>query len=226
MSLSIVRCHCPLSIVNFPLLSILIDQLQKRYAQGLPGRSFQLELAFSARIQSMEAPPTAKKSAVLVLIYEKNNEPHVLLIERVGHAKDPHSQQISFPGGKFDADDVTIENCALRECFEEVGIPSSQIEIIGLMTHLYIPVSNFEVFPVLAFSKEKFILKPQPTEVKQILETPISLLLKPETIKHTEMKAGPQQILMNVPYFDVFEKKIWGATAMILSELLALMKTM
>ena len=204
----------------------MLSQLQNRYAQGLPGRTFQLELAFSARIQSMEAPATAKKSAVLVLIYEKNNQPHVLLIERVGHQSDPHSFQISFPGGKFDESDVTVENCALRECYEEVGIPSSQIDIIGLMTHLYIPVSNFEVFPVLAYSKQDLILKPQPTEVNQILEIPISLLLKPETIKHTEMKVGPQQIRMNVPYFDVFEKKIWGATAMILSELLALIRTM
>lgn len=204
---------------------MLLNQLQKRYSKGLPGRSFQLEMAFSARIQSMVAPATAKKSAVLVLIYEKNNAPHVLLIERVGYEKDPHSRQISFPGGKFEPADVTIENCALRECYEEVGVKPEKVTIIGLMTHLYIPISNFEVFPVLAFSTEPLAFSAQPSEVNQILETPLLLLLNPETVKHTVMKAGPEQILLNVPYFDVFEKKVWGATAMILSELLEMFKT-
>ena len=203
-----------------------ISKLKNKYAEGLPGRKFQLELAFSARIQSMEAPPTAKKSAVLVLIYEKENVPYVLLIERVGQDSDPHSRQISFPGGKFDETDISFENCALRECHEEVGIMPHQVEIIGQMTGLYIPVSNFQVVPVLAFSNEKLQLTPQPTEVNQILETPIELLLHPDTVKRTKMKAGPQQIILDVPYFDVFEKKVWGATAMILSELLALVRTM
>ena len=204
---------------------MLLTQLQNRYSKGLPGKPFQLEMAFSARIQSIEAPATAKKSAVLVLIYEKNNDPHVLLIERVGYEKDPHSRQISFPGGKFEPDDITLENCALRECYEEVGVKPEQVHIIGRMTHLYIPVSNFEVFPVLAFSNRPLVFIEQPTEVNLILETPLSLLLHPETVKHTIMKAGPEQILLNVPYFDVFEKKVWGATAMILSELLEMFKT-
>ena len=204
---------------------MLLNQLQKRYDEGLPGKPFQLNMAFSTRIQSMEAPATAKKSAVLVLVYEKNNAPHVLLIERMGYEKDPHSRQISFPGGKFEPEDITIENCALRECYEEVGVKPEQVHIIGRMTHLYIPVSNFEVFPVLAFSNESLEFLKQPTEVNQILETPLSLLLNPETVKHTIMKAGPEQILLTVPYFDVFENKVWGATAMILAELLEMFRT-
>ncbi len=201
-----------------------IQNLITRYNAGLPGRSFQINMAFSARVQFMEAPENARQSAVLALLFFENNAPHILLMERSGQKNDPHSKQISFPGGSLDKTDKSLEFCALRETFEEVGLNSEKIEIIGALTPLYIPVSNFKVNPFLAYTIEKletFILS---NEVSSVIKTPISLLLNPENVKREIMRVGPDQVLLETPYFDVFGHKVWGATAMMLAEILELVK--
>ena len=96
-----------------------IERLIERHAQGLPGRPFQLKKAVLARYKTIEAPPTARQSAVLILLFPKADEWHVVLTERVGNENDPHSNQISFPGGSLEANDISLEACALRETHEE-----------------------------------------------------------------------------------------------------------
>ena len=201
-----------------------IQNLQNRFQEGLPGRSFQIKMSFSARIQFMDVPANARQSAVLALLFFENDAPHILLMERSGQKNDPHSRQISFPGGSLDKTDASLESCALRETFEEVGIAFEKIKIIGALTPLYIPVSNFKVNPFLAYTTENltdFILS---DEVNAVIKTPIALLLNDENIKREIMRVGPDKVLLETPYFDVLGHKVWGATAMMLSEILELLK--
>lgn len=199
-----------------------IERLIERHAQGLPGRPFQMKKAVMARRQIFEAPPTARQSSVLILLFPKNGEWHVVLTERVGNPNDPHSNQISFPGGSLDADDVSLEFCALRETHEEVGIAPETVHVIGKMTDLYIPVSNFHVHPFLAWTATPPQYERQITEVKHIIEAPLSTLQNPDNHRTTDITVRGFQ-MSDVPYFDVEGKVVWGATAMILSEFLELM---
>jgi 8-oxo-dGTP pyrophosphatase MutT (NUDIX family) len=198
-----------------------IERLIERHAQGLPGRPFQLKKAVLARRQIFEAPPTARQSAVLILLFPKAGEWHVVLTERVGSANDPHSHQISFPGGSLDSCDMSLEACALRETHEEVGILPETVNIIGKMTDLYIPVSNFHVHPFLGWTATRPQYVPQTTEVKDIIEAPLSILINSDNHKKMDMDIRGMH-LPDVPYFDVHGRIVWGATAMMLSEFLEL----
>ena len=203
-----------------------IERVIQNYAQGLPGREHQRKMAVLARYRTMEAPVTARKACVLLLLFPKAGEWHVLLTERTS-SDNPnmrHSGQISFPGGKLEADDVSLEACALRETHEEVGILQNSIKIIGQMTDLYIPVSNFQVFPFLAWTDSTPQYFPQISEVQDVIEVPLSILQNSKNIKMKDMRINDELILTDVPYFDVYGRTVWGATAMILSEFLSLLK--
>jgi 8-oxo-dGTP pyrophosphatase MutT (NUDIX family) len=147
---------------------------------------------------------------------------HVVLIERVSRSNDRHAGQISFPGGKYDAADKTLYNCALREASEEVGLDPKKVHKIGQLTDLYIPVSGFHVTPFLVYCNEPIEWKAQPTEVNKILEPSLQHLLDPNTLQLTDLWIAEHITLNYVPYYDVEGKKVWGATAMILSELLTM----
>lgn len=202
---------------------LFIQHIENRLSEGLPGRAHQLKMANFARMQNIEAPPTARQAAVMQLLFEKNGEWHILLTERVGNPNDPHSKQISFPGGSLEANDPSLEHCALRETHEEVGIAPHTLKVIAQMTGLYIPVSNFQVTPFLAYSDTPPQYQRQETEVHQILEAPIRLLQSPDALRITDLELSPSRSLKDVPYFDVYGKIVWGATAMMLAELLEIL---
>jgi 8-oxo-dGTP pyrophosphatase MutT (NUDIX family) len=205
-----------------------IENFLERYAQGLPGREHQMRMAAIARTlipAPADAPPTAKVAAVMILLFPKAGEWHVLLTERTSdNANDKHSGQISFPGGKFEPTDASLEACALRETHEEVGIAPEHIHVIGAMTPIYIPVSNFKVNPFVGWMATPPQYLKQETEVKQIIETPLSILLNPENQKRKQIHVNFTMRLEDVPYFDVNGKTVWGATAMMLSEFLEMVK--
>ena len=201
-----------------------LDIFLERYAKGLPGREHQMRMAAIARERipaPADAPPSAKVAAVMILLFPKAGEWHVLLTERTSdNANDKHSGQISFPGGKFEPTDASLEACALRETHEEVGIAPEHINVIGAMTPLYIPVSNFIVNPFIGWMREAPQYLKQETEVKLIIEAPVHILLNPENQKRKQIHVSFTMRLEDVPYFDVNGKTVWGATAMMLSEFL------
>ncbi len=201
-----------------------IKRLIERHQQGLPGRDYQLKMAAILKRSIFDAPPTARKAAVLMLLFPKNGEWQLVLTERTGNTNDPHSRQISFPGGSAEASDVDLAATALRETHEEIGVAPEHIQIIGTMTDVYIPVSNFHVQPFLAWTNARPQYKRQETEVKQVIETPLSVLKNTDNWKTKDIYINENYNFKNVPYFDISGKHVWGATAMMIAELLEILK--
>lgn len=198
-----------------------IKFLQERLQGDLPGADAQHRMAHVVRRTYAPPPSNARKAAVLALFYPKSNEWHLALIQRQAtHPNDPHSGQISFPGGKMEKSDPNIEFTARRETQEEIGIQSKDVNIIGTLSDMYIPISNFMVYPFIGYLDYEPTFVPQETEVKSVLEVPFSMLEDTKNVKLREMKFGNNIIMRNVPYFDVNGLVVWGATAMMLSELL------
>ena len=157
-----------------------------------------------------------KKAAVLMLFYPKNNQTHLALIIR--NSFGIHSSQIAFPGGKFEPDDVDFEATAIRETHEEIGIPPNQIEVIRPFTEVYIPPSNFLVYPFLGITKNEITFVLQEDEVAGIVEMPLKLLLNEAHVVPQKITTSYGQFV-DVPSFNINNRLVWGATAMMLSEL-------
>lgn len=159
----------------------------------------------------------AKKAAVMMLFYPKNKETHLVLIVRNSYPG-VHSDQIAFPGGKFEAEDVDFLTTALRETEEEIGISRSKIEVVKAFSSLYIPPSNFMVYPFLGICKEEIQFVPDSNEVAAIIELPLSVL-RDDRILIVENLSTSYASLVDVPAFKIEGHIVWGATAMMLSEL-------
>jgi len=158
-----------------------------------------------------------KKAGVLMLLYPKKGRTHLVLIVRNSY-KGVHSAQIAFPGGKYEDKDFTLEQTALRETFEEVGIDSDKIQVLKAFTNLYIPPSNFMVYPFLGICKEEISFYPDPIEVADIIELPLSVFLSEAIVVDAKINTSYANSI-EVPVFKIDEHIVWGATAMMLSEL-------
>lgn len=202
-------------------MQAFIKQVRTNFQNPLPGQAAQYKMAHVVRHSYKPAPETATLASTLALFYPKKSEWHIVLIERVSsNPNDRHKGQISFPGGRFDDTDKDPSYTALRETYEEVGVAPDQVNLLGKLTDLYIPVSNFLVKPFVGFTEDtpKFI--PQISEVKSILEIPLDLFLDKATIQKKDLKIANNITLRKVPYYNVYGKVVWGATAMMISELL------
>lgn len=158
-----------------------------------------------------------KKAAVLVLIENNNNQPQVVLILRTTY-NGTHSGQVSFPGGKREKEDVDFLDTALRESEEEIGISRSDLQVIGALSPIYIPPSNFLVHPFVAITNKVLDKVPEEKEVAGIYSLALDQLFAFDTLRETEISYG-SGLKVKVPAFHISNLKIWGATAMILSEL-------
>lgn len=195
-------------------MNVIIENIKKRLAQPLPGKDAQFLLAPSYR-PLLNENGSRNKAGVILLLYLKNNEFHFPLIERPVY-NGAHSGQISFPGGKMETGDKTLTETSLRECEEEIGIKAKDISVVGTLTDLFIPASMFEVTPLVGFYEKIPEFTPQKEEVVSVLEVPLNFILADNCIKYKKIiYDGSEQ---TIPYFDIFGKMVWGATAMILSE--------
>lgn len=166
----------------------------------------------------------ARLGGVMVLFYPKNGEVYLPLTQRHDYGG-THGGQVSFPGGKWEEGDPDLEFTALRETYEEIGVNKASIQVIGRLTDLYIPPSNFKVSPVVGYVKERPDFKIDPYEVKELIEVPLSLLLHKDTLKRKNIQVRGTYRL-DAPFFDIQGKVVWGATAMMLSELVAVVREM
>jgi 8-oxo-dGTP pyrophosphatase MutT (NUDIX family) len=198
----------------------LIERLALRLQGPLPGRVAQLRMAHVTRQRYVDAPVNARQAAVLMALFPKHGEWNIILIERPANDRDRHGGQLSFPGGKAEPQDPSFLHTALREAEEEVGIAQQLVKILGGLTELYIPVSNFQVHPFLGYLDAAPTYQIQAGEVSQVLEIPLSHFQRPEIRLTTDIRVDPHITLKNVPYFQLQQHVLWGATAMMLNELL------
>ncbi len=187
----------------------------------LPAFDAHIKMAPLERIESLKKTDASNEihrlASVLMLLYPKNGKVHLVLIVRNSY-DGVHSAQVAFPGGKHEKDDLDFSYTALRETYEEIGIDPSKIKIIKPFTELYIPPSNFLVYPFLGISKEPLDFILDPVEVAQIIEIPLMLLLNNEILVNKKQITSYSNEIF-VPGFNINEHIVWGATAMILSEL-------
>ena len=194
----------------------------------LPGEAAQFKMAPISRLKKanyQEQIKKARKSAVFALFYRSGSNIDLLLIQRPSY-EGVHSGQIGFPGGKKEVFDHSLLQTAYRETHEELGIHESQIELIGPLTDLYIPPSNFYVQPYLGFIKEKSIsFLTNPYEVEELLHVPFKIFFKESTLdKRTFTRSDGQKA--EYPCYNINDKIIWGATSMIISEIVSLTQTL
>jgi 8-oxo-dGTP pyrophosphatase MutT (NUDIX family) len=171
--------------------------------------------AVASEARSFDPPP--KESAVLMILHPRNNELHTLFIQRPEN-QGVHSGQISFPGGKKELTDDDLLSTAYRETFEEIGLEESKLEYLGALSELYIPPSNFIVQPYVAFCDHEPQLTPSAEEVSEVIHYPLGQLLNQNELQKKKIYLQKFDLHLEVPYFDIYGKTLWGATAMMIAE--------
>ena len=171
---------------------------------------------------ALQLDPPPRESAVLVLIHSVQGVDHTLLMKRPVY-DGVHSGQIGFPGGKREPGDRDLQATALREFAEETGADTAAFAVVGELSRIHIPPSRILVTPVVAWSAGLGPLRPDPREVDQLLDVPLPELLRDDLLKHRPMMLGTPRLEYNVAYWDVLGEVVWGATAMIIAELRAVL---
>lgn len=209
----------------------LLHPLRQRLSQPLPGFSAHAEMAPFGRgarpeMLSVDANPDARRAATLVMLYPlasgETTEAGFVLTVRQPTLR-AHSGQVSLPGGKLDGDE-TPEAAAIREAWEEVGVEPEQVDVMGRLSPLYIPPSDFAVWPVVAAVRQRPAFVPQEAEVAALVEVPLASLLAPgarRTAVRPARLPGLEGREFEVPTFALAGQDVWGATAMMLAEFAA-----
>lgn len=203
-----------------------IEALIQALQRPLPGEMAHTELMPINRPYSSEIKKNAadyRSSAVAIVLFQENSIWNSILIQRPEY-EGWHSAQVAFPGGKMDPDDLDLIHTARRECMEEIAIPMESLEYIGALSEIYIPVSKFIVKPCIFTIDTLPELIPDAREVSEILQFPVLDLISDEIIQLTDLTFGNGMVQRNIPYFSIHGKVVWGATAMILSELRTILR--
>lgn len=191
-------------------MELTVQHLIQAFDAPLPGPEVHLKWS-----QPRTPKVNARQSAVLVLLYPYQNTLYVPLIQRPPY-DGVHGGQMAFPGGKMEPDDESLTRTALREAQEEIGIKTYDIQIIGSLTPVYIPPSNFWVQPVVGYLPYRPEFFPDIREVDAVVEVSATTFLDPDSIQHRTILVGDKSI--NTPGFEVNDYWIWGATALMLAE--------
>ncbi len=201
--------------------------LSKLKNLDLPGEEIQLKMAPKERLQELknlaQSQENASKAGVMALFYpNKQQETNLILILRKTY-KGVHSGQVGFPGGRFEPQDGNLTMTALRETEEEIGVPKGEIKVVKKLTEMYIPPSNFIVQPFMGFVENYPQFKAQPSEVEALIEIPLTHFMDNDVIIKKSLTTS-YAIDIEVPAYHLNNHIVWGATAMILSEVRHLLK--
>lgn len=199
--------------------------LQQKLSQPLPGHAAQSMMTSRARISTeeyLQQNPNHRNSAVLMLLFPLNGTIYTALIRRPSY-EGMHSGQLALPGGKKEDTDKTVLHTAIRETEEEVGIKIPEENILGKLTPVYIPVSNFLVNPFVGKLNERPQWMPDKHEVESVLEFPLDYLFQHELKERRRISIG-KNMFIDAPCYMIDGQVLWGATAMMFAELEALLK--
>ncbi|MBK9175953.1 MAG: CoA pyrophosphatase [Flavobacteriales bacterium] len=202
------------------------SRLRRRLSESLPGHDAFLELSGYKRPDleaALRQDPPPRESAVLALLYAKDQLAHTVLMLRPNY-DGVHSGQVAFPGGRREPGDTDLVATALREFEEETGAAPEEAEILGSLTPVYIPPSRSLVTPYVAIAREAGPFHPDPHEVAELMEVPLELLLRDDILKRREQHIAIMGRTVEIPYFDVRGHVVWGATAMMIAELRELLR--
>ena len=197
-----------------------IQNLNNQLKHPLPGHSAQEKMAPEHRLPHHEWElyyPNARKGGVLILFYPHGETVKTVLIQRPSY-EGVHSGQVAFPGGAMEDVDNTLIDTAIREAQEEVGINPQKIEVIGELTQLYIPPSNFLISPVISYTQERPSFVLEEAEVEEIIEVGVHEIMDEEIIQTKNIRVA-KDISIEAPYYEIHGRVVWGATAMMISEL-------
>lgn len=207
--------------------NVFLNSIPKIKNIPLPGEVSQFKMSPPFRealqAQQKEAMKKAKKAAVLALFYpdKDKNTRLVLILRKTYHGV--HSAQIGFPGGKLEKFDDSMEHAALRETEEEVGVSKRYVDVLRALTQVYIPPSNFFVYPFIGVTKKTPVFSKQDEEVEKIIHVTLSDFLNPENVINKKVSTSYKKDVV-VPAFKLNDYIVWGATAMMLSEIKDLLK--
>ncbi len=203
--------------------SSFIEQLSSNLKNPLPGESAHRIMQASSKSRLNFKPnDRTRKSAVLVLFYPYKNEIYFPLILRPAY-DGVHSGQVAFPGGRYELSDENLIRTALREAQEEIGLRLTDVRILGTLTELFIPPSNFFVLPVIGYIPYRPDFFPDAREVEDIFEVKLEEISDTGIIGSSEIVIGGEQVI--APHYEILGYKIWGATAMMISELLTVLNS-
>lgn len=210
---------CYTGLLPARMKTTLIDFLRQRLAADLPGWNAQIKM--SPRVPRLREPlversASCRRSAVLVLLSETPDSDYELLLTVRSGALAHHSGQISFPGGRIEGEETPLE-AAVREAQEEVGL-QAPLQYLGDLTPLYVPVSNNLIYPVVVHAPTRPDVAASPDEVEEAFFTPLSLLASGAQVRESTWELMGRKV--DVPYWEIHSVPLWGATAMIVSELL------
>jgi 8-oxo-dGTP pyrophosphatase MutT (NUDIX family) len=193
-----------------------INSLSSKLKGPLPGADFQRKFMHEERLMSDIKPnDTTRQSAVLVAFYPSDGDVYLPLILRPAY-EGTHGGQMALPGGKMEYSDENLVRTALREAQEEIGVKAMDVNILGELTDVFIPVSNFIVKPIVGYLDYKPDFFPDKKEVEKIFEVEFSDFLKLENKGIRNITVGKRNL--SVPGFDIQDQWIWGATALIINE--------
>lgn len=201
-----------------------INELKVKLSEPLPGQDAQFLMVPGNIAQSKKNNATIincnpKKSAVLILLYPIQNGISTVLIERAVYAG-IHSGQIAFPGGKAEESDPDLKYTALRETYEEIGVPIESVEVLGNLTDVYINPSNYLVTPYIGFIPNSPHFVKNEREVQSIIT--MDILNREKVIRSTKKITHSNGLTMETPFYSIEGFTIWGATAMMMSELIVI----
>ena len=205
------------------MIPLFIEALTRRLRRDLPGKGAQRKMMitpnrFPTENQENEGVP----ASILLLLYPLEGIWFFFLTKR-SQDVEHHKGQISFPGGVVKMNE-SMMNAAIRETNEEIGVDRDVIKIIGNLTPLYIPVSNFHISPYVGWTEEKPHTKVQDAEVKRVFSVSINDLILEKNLKTKKDFFSNKSV--KVPYFDLNGETVWGATSMILSEFKFILRNM
>lgn len=201
-------------------MNITVEGLRAQLQNGLPGEDAHIPMSPLGRVRSSEALKNAnavRQSAVAIVVFDDQPSLSSVLIQRSTY-EGVHSGQVCLPGGKKEDFEEHLHETALRECVEETGLIGNQLELIGGLTPVYIPVSNHHVHPYVFHYPSSPHYIPDPREVVEIIPFGVSDLIDDARIKRTDIIIRDDYTLRDVPYFDIEGRIVWGATAIILHE--------